>query len=267
MNQDRRAFLKPSGACAAWLGLGPSLPGLPSAPRNKTLVVVFLRGGMDGLNLIVPYADEHYYRLRSFIAVQRPGQENGALDLDGRFGLHPFAEPLHAHFLSGQAVALNAVGYEGNTRSHFEEQDVWETGLLANTIRSDGWLNRHLATTTGHGPIRAVAIGDTLPRILRGDAQALAIRSLDELTLGDRGDVSVAGVLEHAYGPKGADGARGLLDAGGTATIDALREFKKVAEASYKSDVEYPQTDLARRMSEVARLVKADVGSWTLSAK
>lgn len=270
MNQNRRSFLKSSGAFAACMGLGPfetlvrfeaGRGGLPRAARKKTLVVVFLRGGIDGLNLVVPYADEGYYRLRNYIAVQRPGQPNGALDLDGRFGLHPWAEPLLPHFQAGRAVALHAVGYESNTRSHFEEQDVWETGILANTIRSDGWLNRHLAATAGDGPIRAVAVGDALPRILRGEAQALAIRNLSDLSLGSRGDASVASVLQRAYGSRSAgDEARGLLDAGGTATIEALREFQKVAEAAYTPGVEYPQTELAGRLQEVVRLIKADVG-------
>ena len=80
-------------------------------------------------------------------------------------------------------MALHAVGYDLNTRSHFEEQDTWETGVSGNTINSDGWLNRHLLTSEGHGPVRAISIGDVLPRILRGKAPAFALRGISDLTL------------------------------------------------------------------------------------
>ena len=105
MQLTRRDFLELSGAAAA-LGLMPIVPaaspfaiGHPLArpartPNKRTLVVVFLRGGIDGLNLIVPHGDPGYYAARNYIAVQRPGQDNGAIDLDGTFGLHPWAEPL-----------------------------------------------------------------------------------------------------------------------------------------------------------------------------
>ena len=95
-----------------------------------------------------------------------------------------------------------------NTRSHFEEQDTWETGVSGNTIASDGWLNRHLLTSQGHGPIRAVSIGDALPRILRGRAPAFAVRGITDLGLfpeknksgfADASQARVYAALEHAY--------------------------------------------------------------------
>ena len=116
MKLTRRSFLQSSGALAACLPFVPTAGALRlssravKARRNKVLVVVFLRGGADGLNLVVPHGDPDYYRHRSWIAVQRPGRDNGALDLDGFFGLHPWAQPLVPFFESGQAVALHAVG-------------------------------------------------------------------------------------------------------------------------------------------------------------
>ena len=124
------------------------------------------------------------------------------LDLDGFFGLNPRASAIAPLFKNGTAMALHAVGYDLNTRSHFEEQDTWETGVTGNTVNSDGWLNRHLITSEGHGPVRAVSIGNVLPRILRGRAPAFALHGISDLTLpgaDNIGDAQMSAALEHAY--------------------------------------------------------------------
>ena len=274
MQITRRFFLKSTGALAVYCAISPFdlLADTTNAnvtaqivKRGKTLVVIFLRGGADGLNLIVPFKDPAYYTLRKQLAIPLPGQENGAIDLDGFFGLHPRMKALEPLFASGQAVAAHAVGYAGNTRSHFEEQDTWETGVAGNTIHSDGWLNRHLATSEGHGPIRAISIGDKLPRILRGKATAYAVHGISELappqTLGDPNLVTAA--LEHAYktDPNAhTDAARDLLAQSGKATLDGIQQLQALSKREYKPGVEYPKTELARRLSEVARLIKLDAG-------
>ena len=271
MRITRRFFLKSTGALAAYLGVAPfELLASDLTPakvhKSKTLVVIFLRGGVDGLNLVVPHGDPHYRKLRSSIAISEPGAEDGALDLDGKFGLHPRLKGLVPFFQSGMAVAAHAVGYDRNTRSHFEEQDVWETGVIGNTIHSDGWLNRHLATSDGRGPVRAVSVGNSLPRILRGKASAYALRGLSDLTLPElRGDPEmVAAALEDAYlaGAQNLTGpARELLAQTGLATLEGIRVMRGVADQQYHSQVEYPNNELARRLREVACLIKADVGA------
>jgi uncharacterized protein (DUF1501 family) len=276
MFMTRRHFLLSTGAVAAYCGLAPweALAGQPSAApatqpvkQNKTLVTIFLRGGADGLNLVVPWGDPAYYELRKGLAIPRPGGASGkcAVDLDGRFGLHPRLAPLLPMFDSGHAVAIHAVGYEKNSRSHFEEQDVWETGVSGNTIGSDGWLNRHLATSQGRGPLRAVAVGDVLPRILRGKANAYAIHGVDDLAMPEaRGSAGlIAAGLEHAYriDPAGhTDAARDMINQTGLATLDGVRQLQSVAKQKYQPAATYPKTEIARRLSEVARLIKADVG-------
>ncbi|MEE8142379.1 MAG: DUF1501 domain-containing protein [Planctomycetota bacterium] len=269
MPVTRRFFLQSTGALAAYLGVVPfdmlsaADPKAANGPQGKILVVIFLRGGVDGLNLVVPHADPYYSKLRSSIAIPAPGQEGGAIDLDGNFGLHPRLDALVPYFRSGQAVAAHAVGYDRNTRSHFEEQDVWETGVIGNTIYSDGWLNRHLATTVGTGPVRAVSVGNSLPRILRGKASAYALRGLSDLTLPKlRGDADVvAAALQQAYQEHLQSGmAQQLLAETGQATLEGIRMMRGVADAEYRPQVEYPNTELARRLREVARLIKADVG-------
>ena len=255
MDLTRRCFLGASGASLAGLGLAPMSLGVR---RGKVLVFVFLRGGADGLNLVVPHGDPDYYKLRDWIAVPRPGEENGALELDGTFGLHPWAAELLPHFESGVGLAVHAVGRARATRSHFEERDVWETGVVENTMRSEGWLNRHLQTSEGHGPVRAVSFGDALPRVLHGDVPAFAVRSLDELATG--GERSRAGEIRALEAAHAGSSGNAPMDRGGRDALDALRELERIARAPYTSGVEYPETSLALRFRDVARTLRADVG-------
>jgi len=271
MNVSRRYFLKSSGALALYCGLSPSsLLAKPetaaAVTKGKTLVVIFLRGGMDGLNFIVPYADPAYKALRKSLLLACPGQQDGVLDLDGFFGLNPRAASLQPLFTAGQARALHAVGYDLNTRSHFEEQDTWETGVTGNTVNSDGWLNRHLVTSSGHGPVRAVSIGDNLPRILRGKAPAFALHGIEDLSLpsvakGD--DVAIRAALEHAYCtplPEHRIAAQDLLSETARTTIEGIDIIKKAAGQSYQPAASYPKNEFSRRLAEAARLIKSNIG-------
>lgn len=277
MHLTRRAFIQSTGALAMYLGVTPysllAASGKPLSPvtvaRGKTLVVIFLRGGADGLNLVVPFGDSSYTKIRPTIAIPDPSSkvDYKALDLDGFFGLHPRLKALMPLFDSGMAVAAHAVGYDKNTRSHFEEQDTWETGMTGNTIHSDGWLNRHLATSQGFGQIRAISIGDALPRILHGQAPAFAIRGLDDLTLpgGKAPAEKVAAALEHAYccgnqrDGKQAD-AMDLLSQSAGVTLDGLQKLRELTKDKYVPSAEYPRSGLAGKLMQVARLIKADVG-------
>jgi uncharacterized protein (DUF1501 family) len=274
MDLTRRYFLQSTGALTAYLGVAParllaSAPRRPAVNKGRTLVVIFLRGGADGLNLVVPYGDEAYRTLRRSIAIPAPSRDGGdgrSIDLDGFFGLHPRLQPLAEHFESGLAVAAHAVGYDQNTRSHFEEQDVWETGIIGNTVSSDGWLNRHLATSEGHGQLRAVAIGDTLPRILHGKAAAYAVRGIEDLVLPDvpgADPQAITAALEHAYCTDPAEhrgGARELLAQTTAATLEGMKQLRALTREAYDASAEYPQSQLGQRLLQVARLIKADVG-------
>jgi Uncharacterized protein conserved in bacteria len=271
MNVTRRYFLKSSGALALYCGFSPvrllaETQPKPGVAKGKTLVVIFLRGGMDGLNFIVPYGDPAYAGLRKNLRIAPPGQPEGALDLDGFFGLHPRAAALQPLFASGQARALHAVGYDFNTRSHFEEQDTWETGVTGNTVNSDGWLNRHLATSEGHGPVRAVSIGDNLPRILRGKAPAVALHGIADLNFPSlvKGDeVAMRAALEHAYctpAPDHRAAARDLLADTAQTTIEGIDIIRKAAHTAYRPGAAYPRNEFSRRLAEAARLIKSDIG-------
>ncbi len=279
MKLTRRFFIQSTGALAVYCGVTPldrllaasmDDPAKHPVAKNKTLVVIFLRGGIDGLNWVVPYADPDYATLRPSLRVADPGQPGGALDLDGAFGLNPRCEALMPWFDRGMAVAAHAVGYSENSRSHFEEQDVWETGVAGNTIGYDGWLNRHLLTSEGHGPVRAVAFSDTLPRILRGDAPAYAISGLTSLGLPDSKHADRAAVtaaLEHAYqsdpSPDGhaARDAIDLVATAGRDTLEGVRVIQKIAAQPYTPAAKYPdKSELGNRLQAAARLIKADLG-------
>jgi len=281
MHLTRRFFLQSTGALAANCGVAPLQALAKSAEaaaaiqtpaavaKNKTLVVIFLRGGIDGLNLVVPHADPEYANLRKGLRINKPGEDDGCLDLDGFFGLHPRAHALMPWADQGHFVAAHAVGYDHNTRSHFEEQDTWETGVIGNTVNSDGWLNRHLLTSTGHGPVRAISLGNNLPRILRGDAPAYAVRGIDDLTMPDvRGDANaIHAALEHAYcqpipddRKQAAADATTLAHDAGAVTLEGVETIQQVANQPYKPAAEYPSSGLARQLQQAARLIKGNVG-------
>jgi uncharacterized protein (DUF1501 family) len=275
MHITRRYFLKSTGALAVYCGINPlrTLADVGLTPsdvktvtRGKTFVAIFLRGGMDGLNFIVPYKDPGYRDLRRSIALDAPGAGNGVLDLDGFFGLNPRAAALAPLFKNGTAMALHAVGYDLNTRSHFEEQDTWETGVTGNTVNSDGWLNRHLLTSQGHGPVRAVSIGNVLPRILRGEAPAFALHGISDLTLPNTpsiGDAEMTAALEHAYCTPPRDheaAAQDLLAETAQTTLDGINLIKAKMSTMQISTATYPATEFGRRLQQVAQLIKADIG-------
>jgi len=274
MDITRRYFLQSSGALALYCGFAPGRlladagksSALPSVHKGKTFVVVFLRGGMDGLNFIVPYGDPSYKDLRKSILLPEPGQPDGIVDLDGFFGLHPKAAALQPFFANGQARALHAVGYDLNTRSHFEEQDTWETGVIGNTVNSDGWLNRHLLTSNGHGPVRAVSIGDNLPRILRGRAPAFALHGIEDLKLpsvAKNDDVAMRAALEHAYCtpmPEHKMAAHDLLSETAQSTIEGVDVIKGATAGNYQPNATYPKGEFGRRLQEAARLIKTRIG-------
>ena len=124
----------------------------PNAGKER-LVVIFLRGAVDGLNVVVPYTDQNYYARRPTIAIPRPGQAHAALDLDGRFGLHPALQSLMPMWKDRSLAFVHASGSPDESRSHFEAQAYMESGTPGVKTTPDGWMNRVLAALPGeHAP-------------------------------------------------------------------------------------------------------------------
>jgi uncharacterized protein (DUF1501 family) len=134
----------------------------------KRLIVIFLRGAVDGLSVAVPYQDPSYYSARPRIAIPKPGTAGGALTLNGQFGLHPALATLMPLWQQKRLAFVQCCGSPDGTRSHFDAQDYMESGTPGTKSTRDGWMNRLLATMSGRSPIQAVNVGTTTPRILSG---------------------------------------------------------------------------------------------------
>src|SRR6202167_3903914 len=188
MTISRRYFLKSGGV--AMIGLA-SLPSFlqravaaTTGQNKKKMVVLFQRGAMDCLNVVVPFGEPNYYRLRPTIAIPAPSRTgtHTALDLDGFFGLHPSLQPLQSLFQIGQLAIVQAVGSPDPSRSHFDAQDFMESGTPGVKSTDDGWLNRALQSMPEQdaSPFRAVAMGPNLPLTLRGAAPAIALADVKQ---------------------------------------------------------------------------------------
>jgi uncharacterized protein (DUF1501 family) len=164
----RRELLKRAGIGA----LAAGLPGLMFAESqtDSRLVMVILRGAMDGLGMLPPYGDGNYAGLRGELALPGPGQEGGVFKADGLFGIHPAFEHAHALYRKKQALFVHAVASPYRERSHFDGQDKLENGASTSGFQRDGWLNRALQPLGGsNGKENAIAIAQNTPLILRGD--------------------------------------------------------------------------------------------------
>ncbi|GGA09534.1 DUF1501 domain-containing protein [Okeania sp. KiyG1] len=149
--------------------------GLAQTNNRKRLIVIFLRGGVDGLNVVIPHQEYNYYDVRPKIAIPAPGEAEGAIDLDGQFGLHPALASIIPLWQNRSLAFIHACGLNNNTRSHFDAQYYMETGIPDNKKIPDGWMNRLLANLPKDKPTQAVNLGDTPPRILMG---AMPVASL-----------------------------------------------------------------------------------------
>lgn len=200
------SLLLPVGR-SAWAATG-------DAPTRQKLVVVMLRGAVDGMNVVAPVADPNYARLRPTIGLARPGQEGGALDLDGYFGLHPALAPLLPLWQRKKLAFVHASGSPDATRSHFDAQDYMESATPGLKSTPDGWMNRLVTVLPGEStPSRALSVGPLMPRILSGPAAAVNLPNgaaatradiLDRPAIGSAFDQMYAG--HPRFGKAYADG-------------------------------------------------------------
>jgi uncharacterized protein (DUF1501 family) len=262
---SRRYFLKSGGI--AMLGMA-SLPSFLQravastvSPNKKKMVVLFQRGAMDGLNVVVPFAEPNYYQMRPTIAIPQPqqGGAEAALDLDGFFGLHPSLQPLLPLFQKNELAIVQAVGSPDPTRSHFDAQDFMESGTPGVKSTEDGWLNRALqGMPEDHpSPFRAVAFGPYLPRTLQGSVSAVAIPDLKQFKMNGPQDAAQGG-FEAMYAQTVDQAMRGV----GHETFEAIDQLKKINPDLYEPEngAQYPKSRFGQSLMEIAELFKADVG-------
>jgi uncharacterized protein (DUF1501 family) len=180
MNRSAEPYLNRRTALAAAAGLGLSVSFLGRSAyaaadgelARRKLVIIVCRGGMDGLSVSPPVGDPDYAGLRKAIAIAPFGAPDGALQLDDTFGLHPSLKAVHRLALAGQARIAPAVATPDRARSHFEAQDVLESGGNLVYGTPSGWLNRTLQTLAPTRKLQALSVGVEAPLILRGPLQA-----------------------------------------------------------------------------------------------
>jgi uncharacterized protein (DUF1501 family) len=171
----RRNFLLQAGLFSSSLitTIGSNAWVARSATQDipqKRLIVIFLRGAVDGLSVVVPYSESAYYQARPQISLPGPGKAGGVLDLDGHFGLHPALAPILPLWQKKTLAFVHASGSEDQTRSHFDAQQYMENGTPGNKGTHDGWMNRLLGIISQKSPIQAVNVGESTPWILSGNA-------------------------------------------------------------------------------------------------
>jgi len=225
---NRRQFLAGSTQLAMLAGF----PGLTLAQEaaDARLVLVILRGGMDGLAAVIPYGESRYRGLRGSLAIDSPGQTSGLLKLDGLFGLHPSLSNMHEFYLAGDLAVVHAVATPYRERSHFDGQNVLENGADAPGAVRDGWLNRVVGSTAKASG--AIALSQNIPLVLRGDRSVTSwapsrLPAADDDTLARIAelysqDAHLAGRLEEALAARmiaGEMGGRNARRGGGQAQL------------------------------------------------
>ncbi|HEV7668351.1 MAG TPA: DUF1501 domain-containing protein [Thermoanaerobaculia bacterium] len=265
---SRRKFLGLSaGALAAaavpaWL---PKIAFAASGGSRDVLVSIFLRGGADGLTLVVPHGEDAYYDLRPTLAIPRPGDgPHSAIDLDGFFGLPRAMVALKEAYDDGALLLVHATGLPDPTRSHFSAMYFMEVGRPSPpSSLFTGWLGRHLATTPAAlagAPLRAIGLGYGLPRSLVGGPQTVPVRDLSDVGLA--GDEALAPGRRRALDAMYAAATDSLLKASASNTTRTIDLLQRIDFSGYHpaGGAEYPDDEFGNAIKSTAALIKAQVG-------
>jgi uncharacterized protein (DUF1501 family) len=292
---NRRDFLKylsiSSLGTVSYLSAGPFSPLLRSAQAalpGKTLIVVFQRGGCDGLNVCVPYGDPDYASLRPTIGIAPPdlAEPTSAIDLDGFFGLHPGLYSFKPLYDAGHLAIFPATHYPYASQSHFDSQDFIEGAAQTDAVNQtvikspDGWLNRYMQVNPQTVPLRAINYDKNLTYSFRGD---ITVSSIDRMTRFGLQSVLDAGeeqaLIDRLTAVYGQDPDLSKLNrlkthSFGQKLLEDLAEIKRLGIdiADYVPDagVIYPNDDYGWHFKQIAQLIKhpevslelATVNSW-----
>ncbi len=267
MSISRRAFMRSGALGLLSLGADPLFLGRTALAATRigrgsarTLVLLFQRGAVDGLSMVVPVGDEWYWRERQRIALPR----EELLTLDDRFALHPRLNALKPLWDRRLLTAIHAVGSPAPSRSHFEAQDAMESGMPDRPSEREGWANRFLQSHDREHretPFRSVAFGPRLPRTLAGRAPSLVIDDLTTFGVGSarsRGDTAMANAFESLY----AGETTGVIAASASEGFEAIRMLRDINPGGIApaNGADYPDGRLGTSLRQIAQLIKADVG-------
>jgi len=267
MNTNRRFFLRNGALALAGTATIPSflvrsvLAEVANTRRGR-LVVIFQRGAVDGLNVVVPYREKNYYAMRPTIGIAA----NQVLDLDGFFGLHPSMAALKPLYEHGQLAIVHAAGSPDMSRSHFDAQDYMESGTPGIKSTQDGWLNRALQAedlrhSTEHTAFRALALGSQVPLTLKGKIPALALGNVNNFAVGGHVEAPVSPAAS-AFQAMYAESGDSILHATGEETFEAVKMLRAADPGQYSpaAGVEYPNSSFGNNMKQIAQLLKANLG-------
>jgi uncharacterized protein (DUF1501 family) len=270
---SRRYFMKQGGIAMVGLSSMPAFLqraiAVTGVSGKKQLVVLFQRGAADGLNIVVPFGEQNYYRMRPTIAIPEPrrGGTDCAVDLDGFFGLHPSLAALEPLFHRNELAIVHATGSPDPTRSHFDAQDFMESGTPGLKSTDDGWLNRALETVPeeNRSPFRAVAMGANLPRMLRGRTPAIALPDVRQFKVMAQ-NYGMGQVAEGGFEAMYAQTVDQALRGTGTETFEAIDMLRKADPGKYKPEngADYGKSRLGQSLQQIGQLLKADIGTEVL---
>ncbi len=262
-NASRRSFLKNTAAGSAVLTFGGLAPAALRAAAqqsrsNRILVIIELAGGNDGLNTIVPFADETYQKLRPKLAIAK----DSVLEISEGLGFHPalrgFADLLEA----GKLAIVQGVGYPDPNRSHFESMDIWHTCQRKDEVRTDGWLGRLLEENESEvgGDPSAMHLGhDKQPfALMSRKVRVPSIRSLDQFRLQGTDDVDFRKAVQELADARRGEG-NDLLNFVQSSTSSAISASQRLSTSgkSYSSSIVYPKSGLGEQLQTVARLISS----------
>lgn len=254
----RRQLLVRMGLGALGMALAPSALSQLTLSRQaspRTLVVIFLRGGADGLSLVVPHHEDAYYQKRPNLSFSK----RETLALDERFGLNQKLSAWMPFFEERQLAVMHAVGSFDGTRSHFEAMRTMETGSEGTGPQeSSGWLARFLQNSPGsESPLRAVSFGGVLPESLRGSSFGMNLGRLDDFRL----RVPAQAGSEMEWTRKLSQLYSRQSDALSLAGIETIEILNTVQNRKSEAAVEaFPDSPLGKGLEDLLELIRLEVG-------
>ena len=248
------------------LPLGSSLSSIPGMPQDRVLVIVQLGGGNDGLNTVVPYGSDDYYRVRPGIALQAPGRsQDAALQLSqaNGIGLHPSMAGFKDLMDDGVASVIQGVGYPNPNRSHFSSMDIWHTGNPEGR-RGSGWVGRYFdnACNGTPDPEIGISVGREAPLAMQGDTvMPVSFESADRYRwIGEDLDSNLAQPYQGVAGPGGDVDTVDQLAFLKRTTMDAQISSKKVRKAVAQQPlVAYPGGNLSDQLKMIAAMIRSEM--------
>jgi uncharacterized protein (DUF1501 family) len=238
---------------------------IAQAVGDRVLVLVFMRGGWDGLNVLVPYGDDAYYSLRPTIAVKPPaiGGDAAALDIDGFFGFHPAMQGIWRLYQDGWVAAMPAVHYAQSSRSHFVSQEVIESAYSPSG--STGWLARYFMASGGADLARALSFGVKPSFSLLGlPTPSPAFQDIGSLELARGGAdyAMLADAMQKAYSwpaSTTSPNSAGLLSIG-SRLVPELESLTAIGKLSPENGANYPLSTFGRQLHQAASMIKKRAG-------